>query len=374
MEKNFGMKEYSYAYRAVGVCLRVNLPVILWGAPGQGKTKVVEHFAKQTGRELTTILASIREPQDFVGLPAIVNDKMEYRAPSWALSLAQLAAEGDAGIVFFDEVSTAPPSVQAALLRVCLEKVVGDCELGLETRVIAAANPPDIAADGWDLAPPLANRFCHIDWELPAEAVAKGFSGSWPSFDLPEVTDADLEQTVALEKLAVAAFLKRDPAIVTVMPESTNDQGRAFPTPRSWEMAARVSAAVTLMRLEEDLRFLLIEGCVGHVAAMNYCTFRTAQDLPDPEEVIANPMMELPKRPDQLYYTGYNVLNALSSKNSSERWDQVGEFIYRLCEMDLPDIALSIHHQWTKLAPQGNFENRKISIKLNKFRKYLETN
>jgi hypothetical protein len=138
-------------------------------------------------------------------------------------------------------------------------------------------------------------------------------------------------------------------------------------------MAARVSAAATLMGLEEDLRFLLIEGCVGHVAARNYCTFRAAQDLPDPEEVIANPLMELPKRPDQLYYTGYNVLNALRLNNTSNRWDQVGEFIYRLCEMDLPDVALSIHHQWTKLAPQGGFENRKISIKLNKFRKYLET-
>ena len=47
----------------------------------------------------------------------------------------------DAGILFTDEVNTAPPSVQAALLRVCLDKVAGDCHLGDDTSVIAAANP-----------------------------------------------------------------------------------------------------------------------------------------------------------------------------------------------------------------------------------------
>jgi MoxR-like ATPase len=92
--------------------------------------------------------------------------------PDWSKRLAQVKD----GILFTDEVNTAPPSVQAALLRVCLDKVAGDCHLGDDTSVIAAANPPEQAADGWDLAPPLANRFCHINWELPAEVVRDGLS------------------------------------------------------------------------------------------------------------------------------------------------------------------------------------------------------
>ena len=61
-------------------------------------------------------------------------------------------AEAGRGLLFLDELSTAPPAVQAALLRVVLERVVGDLTLPDEVAVVAAANPPDQAADGWDLS------------------------------------------------------------------------------------------------------------------------------------------------------------------------------------------------------------------------------
>src|SRR5205823_11964182 len=66
-------------------------------------------------------------------------------------------------------ISTAPPAVQAAMLRIVLERVVGDLELPPGVRVVAAANPPEQAADGWDLAPPLANRLVHLDWPVDAK-------------------------------------------------------------------------------------------------------------------------------------------------------------------------------------------------------------
>jgi MoxR-like ATPase len=42
--------------------------------------------------------------------------------------------------------------VQAALLRVVLERTVGDLSLPADVAVVAAANPPEQAADGWDLS------------------------------------------------------------------------------------------------------------------------------------------------------------------------------------------------------------------------------
>lgn len=57
-----------------------------------------------------------------------------------------------------DEISTAPPAVQAALLRVVLERVVGDLELPDGVAVIAAANPPEQAAGGWDLSATISRR------------------------------------------------------------------------------------------------------------------------------------------------------------------------------------------------------------------------
>ena len=48
----------------------------------------------------------------------------------------ELARAGE-GIAFFDEISTAPPAVQAALLRVVLERTVGDLRLPDGVAVVA---------------------------------------------------------------------------------------------------------------------------------------------------------------------------------------------------------------------------------------------
>jgi MoxR-like ATPase len=139
---------------------------------------------------------------------------MSLIPPNWAQNLA---ADGN-GILFADEINTAPPSVQAALLRVCLEKVAGDLHLGDRTSIVAAANPPEIAADGWDLAAPLANRFCHVDWELPADIVADGFLGNWPTITLPKVEQEKVELETEKEAWKLSAFLVSRPKLVTDMP------------------------------------------------------------------------------------------------------------------------------------------------------------
>jgi hypothetical protein len=358
MLNNFETFNYEDSYRAIGVCLAANIPVILWGNPGQGKTKVIEHFAEQQKRRLETVLASIREPQDFIGLPALKNDGMEYYAPAWA---KRLDLEERAGIIFFDEVNTAPPSVQAALLRVCLEKVVGELQLDNETRIIAAANPALIAADGWDLALPLANRFCHLNWMLPASIVAEGFSQGWPIFEIPSLVEEDFAATIVEEKIIIAGFLLANQEMVTTLPTAAVDQGGSFPTPRSWELAVKASAAVTCLNLNENIRRVLITGCVGGTAARTYLAYRGSQDLPNPEDIIANPDLEIPTRADILYVVGSSLLHALRTNNTPERWRQVEKFILRLFKMKLPDIAVSIHRHWSGLVSAGESQSPEIS-------------
>jgi MoxR-like ATPase len=141
-----------------------------------------------------TVISSIREPSDFAGLPVVTRPadgaaghadgaRVDFAPPRWATRLAG----ADRGVLFFDEVSTAPPAVQAALLRVVLERTVGDLTLPEGVAVVAAANPPEQAADGWDLSAPLANRFCHLGWPVDARTVADGFAGGWPAPVPPEL-------------------------------------------------------------------------------------------------------------------------------------------------------------------------------------------
>src|SRR3954467_1353876 len=175
------MEDQATVVEALGLALSARVPVLLWGAPGTGKTSVIRALAGAAGWPCETVIASIREPSDFAGLPIVRDGGVDLAPPRWAV---RLAASGR-GVVFFDEVSTAPPAVQAALLRVVLERTVGDLQLPDGVSVVAAANPPEQASDGWDLSAPLANRFCHLDWPLDTRAVLAGLVSGWPTVAPP---------------------------------------------------------------------------------------------------------------------------------------------------------------------------------------------
>lgn len=342
--------EYEAGYRALAVCIAARIPVILWGPPGQGKTSVIREIADQQGRHLEVLLASIREPQDFAGLPSISDGRAQLVPPDWALRLAQV----ENGILFTDEVNTAPPSVQAALLRVSLDRVAGDCDLGADTSIIAAANPPEQAADGWDLAPPLANRFCHIPWELPADVVRDGLVGRWRHYDLPESTAEAVDDAVRRERVSVAGFLTARPDMLTVLPKAAAEQGRAFPTPRSWDMTATLSGWVTATGQDEGVRRVLVRGCLGPGASTEFLTYRESLDLPDPETVLKAPSdFPMPTRADQIYVIGAGVLAVVRHQLTGERWQAAGVVLERIADSGHPDIAVSFARDWLRERPQG---------------------
>src|SRR5205085_6441439 len=104
------------------------------------KPSVIRAMATASSLPCEVVIASIREPSDFAGLPVIDGSgpgatHVEFAPPGWARRLAALGT----GLLFFDEVSTAPPAVQAALLRVVLERTVGDLALPDDVAVVAAA-------------------------------------------------------------------------------------------------------------------------------------------------------------------------------------------------------------------------------------------
>lgn len=341
--------EYESAYRALALCLAARVPVILWGPPGQGKSSVIRAIAQDQDRYMEQLVASIREPQDFAGLPVVIDGTTRLMPPDWALRLSRVQD----GILFTDEVNTAPPSVQAALLRVSLDKVAGDCDLGADTSVVAAANPPELAADGWDLAPPLANRFCHLPWELPAEVLRDGIGGNWPTYPI-QMPDPDLlQRAIDDERARLAGFMAARPDLCTVLPRTAAEQGRAFPTPRSWEMAVLLSGWATATEQPEGVRRMLVRGCVGPGATAEFLTYRENLDLPEPESVLADPMgAVLPTRADLVYVVGAGVLAVLRAEVTPARWHATGFVLERIAGAGHPDIAMAFARDWIRLRPE----------------------
>src|ERR1700733_13633819 len=65
--------------------------------------------------------------------------------------------------------------------------------------------------------------------------------------------------------------------------------GRGWPSPRTWEMAARLMAAGNAARASQDARSALIRGAVGDGAGIEFLAWLVEMDLPDPEVVLADP-------------------------------------------------------------------------------------
>src|SRR5689334_14446525 len=284
---------------ALTLAVAADLPVLLWGEPGIGKTAALTQLAAALDLPLTTVIASVHEPSDFAGLPVVGDDPAEHGVPmappDWAVRLARTGR----GLLFLDELSTAAPAVQAALLRLVLERRIGALQLPPGVRIVAAANPRSSAADGWELSPPLANRFVHLQWTHDHDVVVRGLGGTWPRATLPRLGAAGLADAVAFARRAVCELLAARPNLVHQLPKSEARRGGPWPSPRTWEMALRLIAFATAAGSSREVLSMLVRGTVGDGPGFELLTSMDRMDLPDPEELLADPAAaELPERGD----------------------------------------------------------------------------
>ncbi|RHW25408.1 AAA family ATPase [Nocardioides immobilis] len=311
--------DYEHALQVVGICVSARIPVLLWGNPGEGKTAVIESAAGQ-GWHVESLIISHYEPSDFAGLPVVTPDgSVDLAPPSWAKRLA--AVDGPA-IAFFDEFSTASPSLQAAALRPLTHYEVGSLKLPDTVSFVAAANPADVATAGWELAAPTASRFVHVEWSLPLEVYAEGLvTGAWPTLPVYE-PPVDLGTRTDAELVLVSGFLRARESQLSAIPSDAAARGRAFPTPRTWDHAARLSAYAQAVSAPKDVRRLLITGCIGEAVAHEFLSWVSSLDLPDPEDLLADVAGAAfaGMRPDRVYVTLQGVLAAVARNSSVERW------------------------------------------------------
>ena len=82
-------------------------------------------------------------------------------------------SENVLNLLFLDEISAAPPSVQAAAYQITLDRMVGEHRLPENCIVIAAGNRVTDKSVVYNMPKALANRLCHFEVAVDAAA--------WPS-------------------------------------------------------------------------------------------------------------------------------------------------------------------------------------------------
>ncbi|MEV7791334.1 sigma 54-interacting transcriptional regulator [Streptomyces sp. NPDC087512] len=325
---------------ALALAVTANQPVLLWGEPGIGKSAALEQLAAGLGLPLETVIASVHEPSDFAGLPIVGDDPattgVPMAPPDWAVRL-QRAGQG---LLFFDELSSAPPAVQAALLRVVLERRVGSLVLPDAVRIVAAANPPSSAADGWHLSPPLANRFVHLHWTHDPATVARGMAGTWPEVTVSLVDAAKVPGAVARARGAVSGFLTARPGLVHHIPADAEARGRSWPSPRTWEMALRLLATGYATGAGREAVAAALTGAVGDGAGIELLSYLEHLDLPDPERVLADPgAFALPERGDRQLAFLIAVVAAIQGELTRPRWEAGWAVLAKAVDAGVPDVA-----------------------------------
>lgn len=326
---------------ALTLAVAADLPVLLWGEPGIGKTAALTQLAASLELPLTTVIASVHEPSDFSGLPVVGDDPavqgVPMAPPDWAVRLVRAGR----GLLFLDELSTAPPAVQAALLRLVLERRIGALRLPPGVRIVAAANPRASAADGWELSPPLANRFVHLPWAHDHAVVVRGLGGTWPRATLPRLDAEKLPEAVAHARRAVCGLLAARPGLVHRLPTGETRRGGAWPSPRSWESTLRLIAFATAAGSSREVLSLLVRGAVGDGPGLELLASLDRMDLPDPEELLADPAgAALPERGDLRQAVLDGVVAAVRERPERSRWDAAWALLVRAVETGAPDLVV----------------------------------
>src|ERR1700732_2777997 len=160
---------------AIGVLARVlqaRIPMHMTGFPGVGKTeftKSLEAGFAQAGLKCRVfiLIGSVREPQDFGGFPVSTPEGVRLPPRASARDAPRLAEDGYMSVGFLDELTTGPPTTQAAMLRLLTENVCGELSLpNYEpgkggVAYLCASNAVEWAAGGQEIQAPMANRLWH---------------------------------------------------------------------------------------------------------------------------------------------------------------------------------------------------------------------
>lgn len=131
---------------------------------------------------------------------------------------------------------------------------------------------------------------------------------------------------------------------MSVIPKDAAARGRAFPTPRTWDYAAQLSAFAVRVGAPKAVRRLLVAGCVGEAAAHEYLAWVAAQDLPDPESLIADPDSHAfdRLRADRVYVVLQSVLSAVARHTTQDRWQNAVRVCARAAQAVGPDPAVPV--------------------------------
>jgi hypothetical protein len=240
------------------------------GPPGVGKSEMIAQVANEEEGGFVDFRLTLCDPTDLRGIPFpdVQANVAKWLAPN-ALPFVGNDALPDKGILLFDDMTTAPQLVQATAYQLIIQPhMLGDAQLKPGWIIVGAGNRIGDKALVHPMPKPLANRFMHVDLDVNID--------DWSDW----ATKAQINPVVIGFLRSPAAESSEGHLLFQFNP---GKEEKAFPTPRTWAVAARLLS----VNLPEKLEAEALAGTIGHGAAAQFSAFRRLfHELPDPDDIL----------------------------------------------------------------------------------------
>ena len=287
--------------RLLSRTIAAQLPVLIKGAPGVGKTDIVTQACEETSTALLVSHPVVDEPIDYKGLPAIKDDHAEFLPFG---SLRQLIAAKKPLVYFMDDLGQAPPSVQAAAMQLILARSINGFKVSETVTFIAATNRKQDHAGVTGILEPVKSRFVSI---IELE---------------PDIDDWVLWASTNKLPAELIAFIRFRPQLLFDFSPSV--EMKNSPCPRTVHNVGRLMQ----LGLPSELEFDAYAGAAGEGFAAELMGFlQIFRQLPDPRLILLNPEQTIvPDDPATLYA----LAGVLSRLAKPENMDALVRFANRL--------------------------------------------
>lgn len=292
--------------RTMEKCLREllldDLACFIWGAPGIGKTAMVNQVGRSipNWNVITTVL-NCREPVDMTGMP---QPDLKANLTRWLRPefMPREDRDGAEGIWFIDEANTVGSAMMPVMFQLIQERMCGTHPIPKGWRIVCAGNRTKDRASAQRMPTPMRNKLAHFNVEADLD--------SW----------IDWAHKAQINPYVIA-FLRFRPHFLHMMP--TSDEVNTFPTPRQWEKVAKQ------INKPRELRQMLIGSLVGDGIAAEVEGFLSIfSKIPSVEDAIRNPKTaELPD--EKMPSLCWAMATALARKATRQNFSNVIEYVSR---------------------------------------------
>lgn len=298
-------------------------PVMLWGAPGVGKSQMITQIGERHSAPVIDIRLSQMEPTDLRGIPFRTDGMVDWAIPSM---LPNARRHGERGILFLDEITSAAPTVSAAAYQLILDRKLGDYEVPDGWAIFAAGNRQGDRGVTYSMPAPLANRFSHFEVDINVD--------DWVKWAYDHGIDERL-----------IGFIRFRPELLFDFDPTHNPA--AFPSPRSWEFAHRA-----LQKFHEMPELLsgTLQACVGPAAGIELKAFVDNLDnLPDIDAILRGDEVTTPKEIDLQYAVASalvgRAIKAKSNGDTNQTYGNILNYAKRFRQKEMGVMLVSDMHR-----------------------------